>query len=401
MSEEYGDEPSREEQLAALHKIDALSEDLQKEGKLLESLHCMEKSLILRGHSFGLDSQEVFKACKSVGEMCNFLAMTYLQEDEFDITLELLKKAEVLTERHRVVRAITYNNLGCYYRKRGKLRTALSYIRKALTLEASMSHSAKSYFLPRFVLTPSLSSYCPISISRADTHLNMCTILSEVGRHDKALQHARTALKLLLLELFGPHSAAAQQQETQVVEHEGDQVEKPKEETKAGDGKQESGEEAKEGEEGDGKEEEGAALPPDRVAVLAIAYHNLAVQQEFLRKYKGSLSSYEKACKVMTTHLGEDHPLVKSLTDSYNEAKEKLAGRIARQDQIAAKSNRKFVKTSSAPSGYDYEALGKGGKRGASRQPLTHQELALLSSVKFEGSDEEDEGESEEEHEAL
>ena len=37
--------------------------------------------------------------------------------DEFDTALELLKKAEVLTERHRGIRAVTYNNLGCFYRK--------------------------------------------------------------------------------------------------------------------------------------------------------------------------------------------------------------------------------------------------------------------------------------------
>lgn len=103
--------------MEALQKIDDKGEELQKEGRPLESLQCMEKGLILRGHIFGLDSDEVFKACKAVGEMCNFLAMSYLQEDEFEITLELLKKAEVLTERHKGIRAITYNNLGCYHRK--------------------------------------------------------------------------------------------------------------------------------------------------------------------------------------------------------------------------------------------------------------------------------------------
>lgn len=131
-------------QLVALRKIDALSEKLQKEGKLLEALQCMEKSLILRGHIFGLDSVEVFRACKSVGEMCNYLAMSFLQQDLFDVTLELLKKAEVLTERHKAVRAVTLNNLSCYYRKRGKLRTALNYCRKALGIEAKMSENVKS-----------------------------------------------------------------------------------------------------------------------------------------------------------------------------------------------------------------------------------------------------------------
>jgi hypothetical protein len=67
------------------------------------------------------------------------------QTDEFDITLELLKKAEVLTERHRMVRAVTFNNFACYYRKRGKLRTALSYVRKALAIESKLKDNVKAY----------------------------------------------------------------------------------------------------------------------------------------------------------------------------------------------------------------------------------------------------------------
>lgn len=35
---------------------------------------------MLRQHFFGMDSEEVWNACKTVGEMCNLLAMTYLQQ---------------------------------------------------------------------------------------------------------------------------------------------------------------------------------------------------------------------------------------------------------------------------------------------------------------------------------
>jgi len=281
-------------QLQALRKIDALSEKLQKEGKLLEALQCMEKSLILRGHIFGLDSVEVFRACKAVGEMCNFLALSFLSQDLFDVTLELLQKAEVLTEKHKAVRAVTYNNLACYYRKRGKLRTALNYCRKALGIEAKMQENVKS----------------------ADTHLNMCTILSELKRHEKAIVHARIALKLLLLELFGNFDQLQKQEQQQSelgpTEHEliatgqGPVVEQH----------------------ASSVAELRARLPPDRVAVLAIAYHNLAVQQEFLRRYAESLSSYEKATKVVTTHLGPAHPLVHSLTESFHQAQRKMEAKL-------------------------------------------------------------------------
>jgi len=61
----------------------------------------MERGLVLRQHFFGADSDEVWRACKTVGEMCNLLAMTYLQQEDFAMVLELLKKAEILTERDK------------------------------------------------------------------------------------------------------------------------------------------------------------------------------------------------------------------------------------------------------------------------------------------------------------
>jgi tetratricopeptide (TPR) repeat protein len=90
----------------------------------------MERALVLRQHFFGADSEEVWGACKSVGEMCNLLAMTYLQQEDFNMVLELLKKAEILTERDPMGRAATYNNLACYYRRQGKLHSALQYLQK-------------------------------------------------------------------------------------------------------------------------------------------------------------------------------------------------------------------------------------------------------------------------------
>lgn len=152
---------------------------------------------------------------------------------------ELLKKAEILTERDEAGRAVTFNNLACYYRKcvrrharparashartnarrRGKLHAALTYLQKALRIEARLEH----------VDNP------------ADTHLNMCAVLSQLGRHSQALEHAQSALILLQEELFAkPLDGAA-------------------------------------GATGDDTAD--AAPRPDRFAVLAIAYHNIAVEQ--------------------------------------------------------------------------------------------------------------------------
>lgn len=54
---------------------------------------------------------------------------------------------------------------------------------------------------------------CSFFVFRADTHLNCCTILSELNRHDQAIIHARAALKLLLTELFGVKQQVKTQKE--------------------------------------------------------------------------------------------------------------------------------------------------------------------------------------------
>lgn len=97
----------------------------------------------------------------------------------------------------------------------------------------------------------------------ADTHLNTCAVLSQIGRHQGALEHAQSALILLQEEVFGGGGAMG------------------------GGGGGEGG--------GDGGNQ-----PPraDRIAVLAIAYHNMGVEQEFLKKFEHSLQSYRKGVEV-------------------------------------------------------------------------------------------------------
>merc|ERR1719421_711947 len=72
--------------------------------------------------------------------------------------------------------AVTCNNLGCYYKKVGKLHGALSYLRRALKMEVEL-HTE------------------PVTL--AGTHLNICAILSKLDKHDKAVQHALSALDLI------------------------------------------------------------------------------------------------------------------------------------------------------------------------------------------------------------
>lgn len=245
-------------ELLALQRLDETSAQLQKQGNYLEALECMERGLVLRQHFFGADSDEVWASCKTVAEMCNLLAMTYLQQEDFNMVLELLKKAEILTERDPGGRATTFNNLACYYRRQGKLHASLQYLQKALKIESKLTN----------VQNP------------ADTHINACAVLSQLGRHQTALEHAQSALILLQEELLAPSAGAG-----------------------------------------------GSPQPPqaDRIAVLAIAYHNIGVEQEFLKKYDQSVLSYRKGVEVAERYLGVKHPIAITLKNSLAAAQKQVA----------------------------------------------------------------------------
>lgn len=285
-------------ELLALHRIDETCTRLQQQGNYLEALECMERGLVLRQHFFGAASAEVWAACKTVGEMCNLLAMTYLQQEDFAMVLELLKKAEILTERDDHGRAVTYNNLACFYRRKGKLHAALTYLQKALKVEQRLK----------------------VVENRADTHLNLCAVLSQLGRHAGALEHAQAALILLQEELFpGPLHAGG-----------GDAA-------------------------GDAKGER-APASVDRIAVLAIAYHNIGVEQEFLKRFEMALESYRKGVDISEGHLGGTHGITVTLRNSYLAAKQAVAATSRNRGQAGGAGG----------------GAGGGGARGQERTRNSH-----------------------------
>jgi len=261
----------RQEDLLALKKIEESSTKLQEQGNYLEALECMERGLVLRQHFFGPDSEEVWSSCKIVGEMCNALAMTYLEKDNFSVALELLKKAEILTERDPASATVTFNNLACYYRRQGKLRSALQYLQKALKIEDRLGDAVRN---------------------PADTYLNTCAVLSQLGRHQSALEHAQSALILLHEKNF---------RGTEIFNN---------------------------GDESAGN----YSVPLDRVAVLSIAYYNIGAEQEFLKKVDASITSYQKGLNIAQRYLGEDHSVAVTLRNAYKSAC-KLSKRDVPQDK--------------------------------------------------------------------
>ena len=60
--------------------------------------------------------------------------------ENFSVALELLRKAETLTDESDRFRAVTYNNFACIFRRTKKLRSALNYLEKALEIEYNYLH---------------------------------------------------------------------------------------------------------------------------------------------------------------------------------------------------------------------------------------------------------------------
>ena len=60
--------------------------------------------------------------------------------ENYAIALELLKKAEAFTDEGDRYRAVTYNNFACIFRRTKKLRSALSFLEKALEIEYNYLH---------------------------------------------------------------------------------------------------------------------------------------------------------------------------------------------------------------------------------------------------------------------
>ena len=65
--------------------------------------------------------------------------------------------------------------------------------------------------------------------------------------------------------------------------------------------------------------------PEDRLTVLCIAYHNIAVEQEFLKQYQASLNSYAKAAQSAHKYLGPEHPMTQNMNEVLNQATKKIA----------------------------------------------------------------------------
>ena len=117
--------------------------------------------------------------------------------------------------------------------------------------------------------------------------MNICAVLSQLNKHELALNHAMSAVILLqemMLRRRLDPQAAEEDEEFASVD----------------------------------------AGSKDRTAVLAIAYHNMGVEQEFLRSYPAAILSYKKAVNFAEKHLGPDDGITQNLRNVYDNARNEV-----------------------------------------------------------------------------
>ena len=121
-------------------------------------------------------------------------------------------------------------------------------------------------------------------IDRAGTQLNLCAIYSQLGKHTEGLKCAFEAFKML--------------------------------------------EDAKTRNEEAFRPESGMRV--NAATTLVIAYHNVAVELEFLRRESDAVEFYRKGVDVALAELGPDHPLTQSISANETAARSRAEDLIAK-----------------------------------------------------------------------
>ena len=111
----------------------------------------------------------------------------------------------------------------------------------------------------------------------AGTHLNVDAILSKLDKHDKALQHALCALELIKSRVDALGDATSQAGSPKSLE-----------------------------------------IGEDEYSVLAIAYHNVAVERDYLQQLEEAYAAYQQGHEVAKKCLGDQHPLTQTLAKNAN-----------------------------------------------------------------------------------
>jgi len=154
-------------------------------GRVSEGLGCYTSMFNLLKNLDDSDGSEFQKSFEQSIEELNKIAMRFVQHGDTESGHQVLTFCEETTQPAKygdfpLPRTTTFNNLACLYRRIGKPKGALNYLRTALTLlnkKNLLHHSATTY-------------------------LNLSAVHSQLGDHHQALTNAKNALLYAQEELL-------------------------------------------------------------------------------------------------------------------------------------------------------------------------------------------------------
>lgn len=250
---------------------------------------------------------------QQMAKLYNNLGLKMMERRKHDEALMLLRKAEAVVDNDAVwagrnadkrqrMQAITYNNLGCLFKRRNMAQLALQYLQKALALEENVQNSSS-------------------------THLNICAAYSALRRPKEALSHAERSILLLQRHLWAPTFAFQDGLNSLVRQLAGP---------------------------GASRHLLGSAN------VLAMAYHNAAVEHEKLGRLREGLVSFTRAYLIASKCLGAKAQMTTALSRALKAFQQRQARHLPTGAAHAARKTATLVSSRSA-------ATTAQGKRGTSK----------------------------------
>lgn len=283
--------PSDEEQVA--HAAQQASSAAQVEAQQSELIGVLASQHVQLKRRLGPQHPDTVAACETYVAHSTGMATMYLETGRGRVAWKVLQQVEKAAEEAHpeALLPAVQNSMACCLRRAGRHRAALGMLQKA----ASTVRAAAD---------PHLHS----ASMRGNILLNLCTALSDVGKHEEALAAAQQSIQCLRQGLRdrGRHRSALFQAggHTPVSATTGGSAEPAAAAAAA------SGDEQRE--------------RADLAAMLAMALHNTAVQHEHMKQYQLSLAAYQCAANCASQCLGSGHAITRSLASTCKAATQSI-----------------------------------------------------------------------------
>lgn len=249
--------PENNDDFHLLEGLDSALESLLNLGKTRKATECMNQALKIRSDLYGDSSKEVLSYVSYILTKTCSSCSSLIERGKVQDCIELLRNLLVLSSNYP---------LGPIAEE-----TCEVYNTLAVALRKSgKSKIAKKYAMKALALANSFKSPEKLLSS---IYLNLCAIYSSLSQHREAAAHCQQAIQLAQEDLLNLKLTKPQDDFIQ------------------------------------------------EVSVLAVAYHNLGVEEEYLKNYEIALSWYRKAVKFLEKHANSSHfSMLEEFRKSYEDA---------------------------------------------------------------------------------